>query len=232
MRILIAILACHARPANRTAQRATWLRDLPPGVDYRYFIGRATAAATAALEPDVVALDVDDSYRMLRSKTHGLIRWADARAYDWVWKCDDDTYARPAAMLASNFATADYSGFCDGRWGEVSGPDGGQIVYAYAQGGAGYWLSRRAVRIVADHMVDEYCEDLAVGKTLALHGIAPVHDIRYCPQIRPSELDDPRVRARFLTLHKVDAAAMRRLYAADLRLGVIPPQETVLCASA
>jgi galactosyltransferase len=211
MRILIAILGCHARPAFRDAQRATWLRDLA-GADYRYFLGRP---AVTPGESDVVYLDCDDSYEKLTLKTHATMRWAAAEGYDWVFKCDDDTYVRPEQLLASNFSSDDYSGFVEGRWGEViSGCS--QIVYAFAQGGAGYWVSRRAVAILADHLlVNEYCEDLAVAKTLALYGINPVHDARYHPQVGPLELEYPDARANLITLHKCSPQQMVELYRSE-----------------
>jgi hypothetical protein len=212
MNILIAILGCHNRPAFREAQRETWLKDLE-GADYRYFIGQP---AIVPGELDAVYLDCPDSYDKLPLKTRAMLQWAAAERYDWVFKCDDDTYVRPDLLLASNFATDNYSGFIDGRWGSFVQTTTGcsqEIIYAYAQGGAGYWLSRRAVGIVAEHMlVNEYCEDLAVGKTLAMHGISPVHDTRYQPQVGPREIEYPDARANFITLHKVNPQQMRLLH--------------------
>lgn len=224
MKILIAILSCHARPFLRLAQRETWINDVA-GADYRFFLGRP---AVDPPEDHCVYLACEDTYAKLTSKTHAMVKWALAEGYDFVFKCDDDTYIRPDRLLSSNFAGDDYSGFTGGRWGDVPGPDGRQIVYAYAQGGAGYWLSRRALAIVAEHMlVKEYCEDCAVGKTLALHGIAPILDARYCAKIGPRELSHPDARANYITMHKCDRLKMQRLYAADRQ-----EKERLLCVSA
>jgi Galactosyltransferase len=225
MRILIAILGCHARPASRQAQRETWLEDLPGAApsgmrtEYRYFLGRPFIVG----EPDEVFLDVDDSYRKLPFKTRELMRWARDRDYDWVFKCDDDTYVRPELLLSSNFTADPYSGFAGGRWGKVNRPGGPEFVYGYAQGGAGYWVNRHCMGILAEHLlVNEYCEDVAAGKTLALHGIQPVHDARYQPQIGPLELEHAEVRAKFITLHKVNPEQMRRLHTSYRAAGAAP----------
>jgi hypothetical protein len=216
MRILLAITSCHPRAPIRQTIRETWLRDLDPArADYRFFIGRPRPSSGPS---DEVYLECEDTYAALTSKTHALARWALAAGYDWLFKCDDDTYVRPDRLLSSGFERDDYSGFIGGRWGNLPGSGGREIVYAYAQGGAGYWLSRRALALVADHLLTgEYCEDCAVGKTLALHGIAPIHDARYSPQIGPRELENASARAEFITLHKVQRASMQNLYAADLQ---------------
>lgn len=168
-------------------------------------------------------LECPDTYATLVAKTHALTKWARARDYDWMFKCDDDTYVRPRQLLASNFSTADYSGFCDGRWSNGPGPG---LIYAYAQGGAGYWLSRRAIAIVADHLLTgEFAEDCAVGKTLGLQGIIPVHDARYVPGYPGPPRNIEIAPPGFLTLHKCDAASIRLLYQRDQAIEAIADRD-------
>lgn len=177
VRILLAILSCHSNTHGhdwgsslREAQRATWLREAT--VEHRYFLGRGGGTA----EADEVWLDVPDGYDSLPTKSLALIAWAYERDYEFIFKCDDDTYCRSDRLLQSGFETNDYSGFR-----KVSPWFGGPIEFA--QGGAGYWLSRKAM---AATLVPELKpsitwgpEDLNVARLLRFAGIAVHHDPRY-----------------------------------------------------
>jgi len=190
--------------------RETWLRDLK-GAEYRFFLGGPPSAMPDA-EDDCVYLFCSDAYDKLPTKTRAAMQWAVAKDYDHVFKCDDDTYVRPDRLLASGFEEFGYTGFTEGRF-HSSGS--AMQVYAYAQGGAGYWLGRKAMQLVADNEGTHYCEDCGVGITLGVNGISPIHDTRYAPQVGPLELEYPDSRRNLITLHKVSPDQMRRLYAAD-----------------
>lgn len=220
MRILFAITSCHKNGEQRQAQRETWLADIPelglwidgePALAYyRFFLG-GLPARVGQVESDCVYLECADDYPSLSRKTRALMQYARADDFDFVFKCDDDTFVRVARLLACGFQRFEYSGFTEGRGGVTSGSS--QIPFRYAQGGAGYFVSRRPIAILANSMLDrEYCEDAAVGKTLALHGIEPVHRATQQPQVGPLEIEYPAARRDFLTLHKCNADTMRRLY--------------------
>jgi hypothetical protein len=176
VRILVAILSCHTNghgqnwgSALREAQRDTWLCDAV--VDHRYFMGRGEGPAMT----DEVWLDVPDDYDSLPIKSLALIAWAYAHDYDFLFKCDDDTYCRMDRLLLSGFEAHDYSGFR-----KISPWFGWAIEFA--QGGAGYWLSRRAMQAVLG-FAGKPCtwgpEDLNLARILAAHGIRLHHDPRY-----------------------------------------------------
>jgi hypothetical protein len=231
VKVLIAIHGAHSQPEAMQAQRDTWLKDLK-GADYKYFLGqpdgqsigtRAGLATRAWMirkglvngplvysEDDIVQIDSPDgplwegTYRtwVLNRKTEALARYALKHGYDYVFKCDDDTYVYPDRLLRSGFENYDYSGNLD----KHHAPDVGW--YRWAQGGAGYWLSHRAMLLVATGLTRIRAEDFAVGQLLAANGITAHHDERYCPAIRQGEVpkSDP------ITLHKVSPASMRAIH--------------------
>lgn len=194
------------------AQRDTWLRGLGGLADYKFFMGRP-----ASEDSDVVSLDMPDgpiwlSYRdgprtlVLNRKTEALVKYAYENGYDYVFKCDDDTYAWPDRLLWSGFEKYDYSGFVDRHYARDIG------FYHWAQGGSGYWLSRRAMFVIVEHGLHLVAaEDFAVGQLLARHDIHPHHDARYIPGATLHDLAHPS--HQILTLHKVIPEWMHRLHA-------------------
>lgn len=203
MKILIAIHGAHSQPEQMQAQRETWLRNLP--CDYRYFLG-----TPARFDPDVEYVDFADGpvwkgpgrTWTLNRKTEAAVTYALAHGYDYVFKCDDDTFVRPDRLLGSGFEKHDYSGTTEAHSARPIG------VYRWAQGGAGYWLSRRAMEIVSARGLHlSPAEDICVGQLLANHGIEPHHDARYLSAATSADYSRPDA----ITFHKVSATQMRRL---------------------
>ena len=105
-------------------------------------------------------LDVPDTYEALPLKTHAICKWALKRGYLNVFFCDTDTYVCLPRLKPNGH---DYVGY--------KLPD-----KEYASGGAGYWLSRKAMEMVTAGDPGKFAnEDEMVG---ALVG-PPVHDSRY-----------------------------------------------------
>ena len=123
----------------------------------------------ALYEPqaDEVMLPVPDDYFHLVHKVRAMHRWLQSRVggYDFVYKCDTDTYVSIARLLSSGFQNYDFSG----------GPAGPGFV----AGGGGYWLSRRAYNITAQEPITNWAEDCWVSQKLSAHGITPHTDVRY-----------------------------------------------------
>lgn len=214
MKVLIAIVSCHQFARRRMAQRDSWLpQATAAGVAYRFFVGRCSALPTivgsqsvvAAPRPDMELLECEDNYEGLSRKVRTAVRWAYQRDYDYLFKCDDDTYVRPERLLTSGFAQHEYSGFIEDYDLRLAT---NFPVYPHAQGGPGYWLSRKAMAAVVDTMPDKnHQEDFAVGEALALSGIPAVHDDRYVHQ------EGQALRSDFISLHKCDPEEMRSLHA-------------------
>lgn len=216
MKILIALLGSHTQPEHMAAQRETWLQDLDDKADYKYCLGLPGGS-----EPDVLYLYQADgplwerrgdgvSHRtwVLNRKVEALCRYAVERDYDYVFKCDDDTYVNVDRLLASGFEQHDYSGSTDRHKAEGIGE------YRWCQGGAGYWLSNKAAAIVAESgLTTIRAEDFAVGGLLHRHGIHPQHDERYLPAVSEEFLEQVTAQDDWITLHKINPAWMRRLHA-------------------
>lgn len=138
------------------------------GAAVRFFLGRRDGYQPS---PDEVMLPVEDTYEGLPAKTRGICRWAVERGYDWIFTCDDDTYVRPERLLSSGFEQYDYVG-------RFRGPSGGYPA-PYCSG-FGYWLSRRAMQIVAAQPLSkDTADDRWIGNVLLTAGIRGALDERY-----------------------------------------------------
>ena len=124
---------------------------------------------TTSYEPkaDEVMLPVPDDYFHLVYKVRAMHRWIQQQTpgFDFVYKCDTDTYVDIMRLLNSGFQNHDFSG----------GPAGcGNIA-----GGGGYWVSCKASSIVTHAPVTNWAEDCWLSETLKKHGITPYMDVRY-----------------------------------------------------
>jgi len=149
-------------------------------VDYRFFLGRPAGQP----ESDEVFLDVDDGYLGLSHKTRAMCAWAHGCDYDFIHKTDTDTLVNPWTFLHSGFEQHDYMG------GENADrvPTWGNRTVQFASGGAGYWLSKKAMAIVASTEVMTNAEDVFVAIALLNKGILPVWHRGY--RWRPGETVD------------------------------------------
>lgn len=221
-KVLVAIPACHKyaygkfedkRIGHNTGEsyervravRETWAKYVPAfsNVSLRFFYG---AGNSHELFNDEVALEVPDDYAHLPHKTKAIYQWALGKGFDYVFKCDDDTFVYVDRLLASGFEALDYVGYCY--------PANGN----YISGGPGYWLSRRALEVLATAPVgDNWAEDKWTGDTLKKAKIFPARDARYLPgfgghYVRLEIL--PREHG-YVSFHACRPAMMRTLYEAN-----------------
>lgn len=179
-RVVVGALGC-ADPQyhdRRLGCQKTWLPELEAaGVEVLFLVGVGDAVdRPRVVEPEEhgrigreLQIPCPDTYEALPQKTAAFCRWAcEQRDIDYLFKCDDDTYLVPKRLLDVDLDGVDYLGtplF---------------IGIPYASGGAGYFLSRRAARVVAEHMHEEAGpEDLIVSQHLARHGIQLCPDRRF-----------------------------------------------------
>lgn len=129
MKILIAIMSCARDKQYHQRARETWLKNSP--VDYKFVLGSQTP-----LKSDELSLNAPDDYWGLKLKVKELFRYALEHEYDYVFKCDIDTYVYIPRLLKSGFENYDWSG------------------YGQPYGGSGYWVSRRSMEYLVNDTLD------------------------------------------------------------------------------
>lgn len=186
MRVLVALETCDVPKyaERRRLVETTWAKRLPPGFDFEVFTGHR--------------LGVPDEYSKLCHKTKAIAQYAVRYGYDWLLKVDDDVYVRTEKLTLPR---SDYAGLFTAEREEI-----------WCSGGF-YWLSRRAVGIVANALFNPQialsAEDRWVSWALRLEGICPVpYDVAakpcycgYCvPKAEPTEwtayIIDPQFSAQ------------------------------------
>lgn len=203
MKILIAVPSCMAHAAYQQAQRGTWIKDIPTGVDYKFFLGKETGIEYGVVDEigDEIYLNCSDisiperglkKYPTLPQKTKQICDYALCADYDYIFKTDTDTLVNVENLLNSGFANSEYSG---GYNHEEAGD--------FASGGAGYWLNRKAMQIVVDSDVTHWSEDVFVALALKEGGIFPTWNSGY--RWKPGEVVDQNM----ITLHLRSALNQR-----------------------
>jgi hypothetical protein len=163
MNPLIAIVTCERFKARADAQRRVWTHRAQ-GMDVRFFLAKQDREPL----PDEVFLDVPDDYHSLPLKVKHMFQWALANGYENTLKTDDDTVINPIRLLAA-MPPQDYAGFLN-----ATPPKPWCSGFAY-------WISGRAMRIMAEASIPEgeWAEDKWVGGVLFDHGIKPHWDRRH-----------------------------------------------------
>lgn len=230
-KVLIAIPACHSYKydnhadgrihrnglfnARVEAVRDTWQKYMPAfaaNVDMKFFYGRYPVNSEPLLKNDEVLLDVGDDYVSLPHKVKAIYQYALAHGYDYVFKGDDDTFIYVDRLIASGFENFDYTGY-------VTNDPNCPEAERYASGGSGYWVSKRAMEILASTPVgSEWAEDRWVGKTLRAHGIKPVRDARYLPGFWEHfvNVDAMGETHSYITAHACNPVMMAKLFSKTL----------------
>jgi hypothetical protein len=155
---LIGVCSCQGNDEKRNAVRSSWFPKDNSKVCARFFVG---AGDDAPLDEDTVVLNVPDDYEHLPIKVFEFFRYAmNHLDFDYIFKCDDDTFVVPERVYDLMENGVDYVGneFILNR--------------GAADGGAGYLLSHRVIeKIVADTSLDSTGnEDIIVGEAAIRHG--------------------------------------------------------------
>eukprot|EP00727_Mastigamoeba_balamuthi_P000823 m51a1_g10738 hypothetical protein (594) ;mRNA; f:307732-314044 len=212
--VFVAVVSAPANRERRDAARATWASPsaLPPGIDYRFFIGRFPEELAGSLRGeqerhgDVVELAAVavETHAGLSRKTVEAVRWAAGslgRPFAWLMKLDDDALLN-APLLAAEVARAlregaaapyAYWGFLHRRAYVYRSPgapyyepewDDCETHMPYMSG-SGYLLTRRVALYLASPPVPLRLlrnEDAAVGLWLAPLQVQRRHDARFHPE--------------------------------------------------
>lgn len=137
VKVLVGICSCNTAANRRKACRETWLSHPAPGIECKFFLGRREPIEE---EDDVVALWVNDDYAHLPAKGMAFYQYAlEHYDFDWLFKCDDDTYV----------ALDRLESLCDDRYDLI-----GDMTLAnlgFPSGGAGYLMNRTLVENIVAH---------------------------------------------------------------------------------
>ena len=215
MRVLIAVLSCVQHELNGFNQviRETWMSSAyAQGFDCRFFIGDGTATGEdetnllesferqgifrnkATQDPDLrlmppkidqVIVSVPDDYIHQAYKFRQACRWAVRWDFDYVFQVLTDTFVVPSRLSICGFEEHDYIGTANNERTAIGG-------------GAGMWLSRRALNNLIDEPIDVWGFDDWVGRTLLKKGFSLMHDSRYT---NLGQVDPPRKDNDAITCH-------------------------------
>lgn len=225
VRLVVGILNSEKTLERREAVRKTWLKRLSaePGIQALFLVGRP--GLSAEISGDVLYLNCPDAYEYLPLKTRAFLEFAESSFdYEYVFKCDDDTYVHPRRLAAYDCRGEDYIGFVYWKEGRVDPlwhmgkvhdlsfkkPYEGKVIGPWAEGGPGYFLSRRAVRKILETLNQEgpeaeLYEDKMVGDCLTRSGISCVHDSAFLNRNHAFARGDGKDR---VSLHPVKVPEM------------------------
>ena len=198
-RLIVGILSSEPYASRRDQCRKTWLAALAaqPDGEAVFIVGDPSVPGPSR-DGDVLRVPCPDDYDALPQKVQIFIDWALANYdFDYLFKCDDDTYVCVPRLLRLDLLGRAYVGSLCGR---------------YAQGGAGYFLSRRAAGLVAEGLkvFPSGPEDLFVGRILRERGVPLSADWRFRADCRPANV--PRPGNMIVTCHRCRSDEMERIH--------------------
>lgn len=169
-RILVGVCSARMHHALRQAARETWMSRPVEGIEVCFFVG-AGEDGFLAEESDTLGLNCEDTYEALPTKVKAFFSFAlKTRKFDWIFKCDDDTYVeleRLPSLISDD-------------WNFV----GNEFLLRRGtpSGGAGYLLSRQLVQaIVNDEKIPLFgAEDVLIGESAIRHGAKTHATERLC----------------------------------------------------
>lgn len=183
--VLVGICSAAHYTNRRNAVRETWLSQPHPDMECLFFIGKTNDPVR---EKNLVELNANDKYEYLPEKVLAFLKYAlDHYDFDWLFKCDDDTYINFERLAELTRYEADLIG-------DISTSTRGA-----PSGGAGYMLSRDMVeRLVRDENIKSTgCEDLIFGEKVKELGGLCFTSSRLC--LKSSEY--PRPNNDLITSH-------------------------------
>lgn len=209
MKILIAIFTCADHSMRRHLLYQTWLpiARQTSDLDTRFIFGTPSRFALGA---DEIELPAHEGYINLPLKTFELLKYFVAQGeWDYLFKCDDDTYLHPTRLreliLNLNSLSLPETVYL----GALAYPgDAWTAEPPYASGGAGYLLSRKAVELIGakfwQAMHTPYpdgAEDLIVGRAAHFADVSLIPNSLFVPY--GDERHRPLPTNNLITTHQI-----------------------------
>lgn len=197
-KLLVGICSCLKNSEKREAIRETWMIHTQEGIECMFFVGGDHLLEG---ESDTIVVTADDSYDFLPAKVIAFFKHAlEHFEFDWLFKCDDDTYivlSRLHSLLKLN--------------AELIGNEF-LTTRGSPSGGAGYLLSRRIVELIAgdQSLSNRGPEDIIVGEAAVRHGAKSVGT----NLLRWTATPSPRIDNNLITAHWCSPERMRAVHTA------------------
>lgn len=159
-KILVGICSCVSARNRRDAVRKAWSRYPHQNVKCLFFMGGNPSNHIDEQE-DTIILDVPDGYNDLPAKVFCFFKYAlENYDFDWIFKCDDDTYLDISRL--PEIAVDGYDLIGDMLVEHRNAPSGG----------AGYLLSRDIVKKILSqpNLPSTGAEDVIVGDLVSKLG--------------------------------------------------------------
>lgn len=176
MRLFIGIVSCWAHRYTHQAVRDTWLKTCD--VDYKFLLGEGEGTP----EADELVLPVKDTYEALTDKALATIDYVLRSGYDYMLHVGRDTYVSVPRVRHSGLDKYDYAGNCgcqgDQGFCPLEAFDEDRPFH-YASGGAGSWLSRKAMNMIMESSIRHWADDLMFGWILGSKRIPLWSDNRF-----------------------------------------------------
>jgi hypothetical protein len=167
-RILVGICSARQNLERREAIRETWMAQGVENITILFFVGNGSQPVENS--KDLLQLDAADDYEHLPEKVMAFFRYSLGVDYDFLFKCDDDTYVDLSRLPQLLFEGYDLIGneFVQSR--------------GAPSGGAGYFLTRCLVeRLASDQLFAQTgAEDLIVGEAALRLGARLIGTRRLC----------------------------------------------------
>ncbi|MDB6024288.1 MAG: nucleotide-diphospho-sugar transferase, partial [Verrucomicrobiales bacterium] len=197
-RILIGVCSCRKHAGKRAAIRETWMSESVEGIEAVFFVGGK--GELKGEEDTVVVEEPTDNYEYLPSKVRAFFRHAlEEHEFDWIFKCDDDTYT----------ALSRIHDLVDNEFDII----GNQCLTdrGAPSGGAGYFLNRKFVeKLVADESLPlTGDEDIIIGRAAILHGARP----KSTPRLRLDASLFPKQDNNIVSAHWCSIDRMKAIHA-------------------
>jgi len=190
---------CKANYERRLELCRTWVTDLQD-IPYYFIIGEKSSS-----HPHILAVDCDDANLPMKLYLAYKICFERER-FDYVFTCDDDTYVVVDRLLNCGFEKYDYMG---------------HIYKSHAEGGAGFFLSRRAIEEITsfspnDPLISQaIASDTMVGNLCHASKVVAHHDNRFKQGYSSEKKPDPVLPHpdnNVITGHYLNREQFRQIY--------------------